>query len=312
MIQISLVIPVYNENGAIERNLPVILDILSGIEAFCFQVLLIDDGSTDGTSDWLKEYCLAHSNVELVCLSRNFGKEAAILAGLMHAHGEAAIVLDSDLQHPPSLIPKMLALWGQGFDVVEACKASRGRETLVSAMLAGGFYRLFNLLAGMDITNNSDFKLLDRRIVEAYCALPERKRFFRGMIPWIGYSRARLYFDVPDRKHGVSAWSRFKLLRFSMTALTSFSSKPLHLITLLGLISFAFSLILGSITLYQKFTGLAISGFTTVILMFLLIGSFIMIGLGLIGVYLEQIFDEIKKRPVYLVDTRKSCLKEKS
>jgi hypothetical protein len=190
----------------------------------------------------------------------------------------------------------MLALWEQGIDVVEARKASRGQESLLSKLFANGFYQLFNLLAGMDIKNHSDFKLLDRKVVDAYCALPERKRFFRGLIAWMGFSSAHLFFHVPERQHGSSAWSKFKL----------------HLITLLGIACFCLSLVLGGIALHDKYTGIAVTGFTTVILLILLIGSFIMMGLGLLGMYIEQIFDEIKQRPIYLIDERKSHLAETS
>jgi glycosyltransferase involved in cell wall biosynthesis len=312
MKTVTLVIPIYNESGAIENNLPAIIEAVAAIEHFAFEIVLVDDGSSDGCATWLKRFCQEREHLELLCLSRNFGKEAAILAGLVHARGDAVIVMDSDLQHPPALIPRMLALWEQGMDVVEACKASRGRESLSAKLLAGGFYRLFNLLAGMNIENYSDFKLLDRKVVDAYCALPERKRFFRGLIAWMGSSSARVFFDVPERQHGASAWSKLKLFRFSLTALTSFSSIPLHLITLLGLFCFSVSLILGGIALYDKYTGEAVSGFTTVILLILLIGSLLMVGLGLIGIYLEQIFEEIKQRPIYMVDRRRSHLKEPS
>ncbi len=311
MKTITLIIPIYNELGAIESNLPTILESLPAIDHIQLKILLVDDGSQDGSAAWLKNYCQQQAQLELLCLNRNFGKEAAIFAGLQHAESDAVIVMDSDLQHPPALIPQMLALWQQGIDVVEARKASRGQETLLSKLFANGFYYLFKLLAGIDLKNHSDFKLLDRKVVDIYCALPERKRFFRGLIAWMGFSSAQLFFHVPERQHGSTTWSKLRLLRFSMSAITGFSSIPLHLITLLGILSFSLSLVLGGIALYDKFTGVAVTGFTTVILLILLIGSIIMMGLGLLGIYIEQIFDEIKQRPIYLLNERDSYLKEK-
>lgn len=308
MKSVTLIIPVYNEIGAIENNLPTIVQSLPNEADIQFNLLLVDDGSHDDSALWLKNYCQQQEHIELLCLSRNFGKEAAILAGLQQAQSDAVIVMDSDLQHPPALIPQMLALWQQGIDVVEARKASRGQESILSKLFAHGFYQLFNVLAGMNIKNDSDFKLLDRKVVDTYCALPERKRFFRGLIAWMGFNSAQLFFHVPERQHGSSAWSKLKLLRFSMSAITGFSSTPLHLISLLGLLSLCLSIVLGGIALYDKFTGVAVTGFTTVILLILLIGSFIMLGLGLLGMYIEQIFDEIKQRPIYLIDERKSHL----
>lgn len=309
MKSVTVVVPLYNEGEAITRNLPVIVAALEAIESFDIRLLLVDDGSTDGSSAWLRQQC-EPDWLELLTLTRNFGKEAAIQAGLQHAGGDAVIVMDSDLQHPPQLIPKMLALWLEGIEIVDARKASRGDEPRLSAFFASAFYRVFGLLAQMDIRGHSDFKLLDRKVVDAYCALPERKRFFRGLIAWMGFSSAQLYFDVQERAHGASAWPRIKLFRYSVDALTGFSTGPLHLITLLGVLTFVFSVILGGIALYDKMTGVAVSGFTTVILIILIIGSCIMAGLGLIGVYLEQIFIEVKNRPIYLVDERRSKLRK--
>ncbi|MDX1431384.1 MAG: glycosyltransferase family 2 protein [Gammaproteobacteria bacterium] len=307
---VSIVIPVYDESAGIEDNLKTILAVLEGIEGTRFQVLVVDDGSGDDTADKVRRLCEKRDDLELLCLNRNFGKEAAVHAGLMHAAGDAVVVMDSDLQHPPHLIPSMIELWGKGIEVVEACKSSRGKETMTSRLLAQGFYNVFNTLTGFDIKNKSDFKLLDRKVVEAYCAMPERKRFFRGMIPWLGFNTAQVYFDVPERAHGKSAWPRMRLMRFSLTALSSFTSTPLHLVTLLGLLFLVISVVLGGIALYDKFTGTAVSGFTTVILLVLITGSLTMFALGQIGIYIEQIFDEVKSRPTYLVNERKSYVRK--
>lgn len=309
---ISIIIPVYNEGFAIESNLDLILEHLLTLTSLKFQIILIDDGSIDNTCLVLKKYCIQYDNIELISFNRNFGKEAAIYAGLKYARGDAAIVMDSDLQHPPTFIPKMLQLWENGIDIVEAHKQYRGQENLLSKGLALGFYSLFHLLAGIDIKNQTDFKLLDRKVINAYCELPERKRFFRGLIAWMSFPSARLFFDVPERKHGQSTWSKLKLFKFSISAITSFSSMPLHIITILGVICFILSILLGSFSLYLKYIGEAVDGFTTVILLILILGSFIMFGLGLIGVYIEQMFDEIKKRPIYFINQKNSFMKQKS
>lgn len=308
---VSVVIPTFNEGEAIEINLPSILSELASIEDTELELLVVDDGSVDDTADKVRRLCNEYPQLNLLCLNRNFGKESAVHAGLSHARGDAVVVMDSDLQHPPSLIANMVGLWKEGISVVEACKSSRGKESISSRFLAQGFYALFKMLTGFDITNKSDFKLLDREVVDAYCALPERKRFFRGMVPWLGFSSALIYFDVPQRQQGSTRWPRLKLIKFSLTALSSFTSTPLHLVSLLGALFLFISLVLGGIALYDKFTGSAVSGFTTVILLVLITGSLIMIALGQIGIYIEQIFDEVKQRPTYVINERKSHLRNK-
>lgn len=302
MKKIDIVIPVYNEGQSLKKNLKAITRAVSDIEQADFRFIVVNDGSTDNTREQLRDYSKNNQAIRVINLTRNFGKEAAIMAGLENSHGEAVIVMDSDLQHPPELIDRMVGMWLGGADVVEACKSSRGKESVGKKISANGFYRVFGMLAGRDITNHSDFKLLDRKVVHAYLALPERRRFFRGLIPWLGFSSARVYFDVPERSHGRSGWSSLKLFRMSVEALTGFTSAPLYLINILGVVCLLLSLVIGGMALYDKFTGQAVSGFTTVILLILLIGSFIMFGLGLIGVYLGQIFKEVKGRPVFIVD----------
>ena len=301
MKNITVVIPVFNEGRTIAANLAAIRSELARIEGVSFRILVVNDGSTDNTIEQVRVGIPEDGSTSILCLNRNFGKEAAILAGLQRADGDAAVVMDCDLQHPPALERQMVALWQNGVDVVEACKSRRGRESVASKILSTGFYRLFNAFAGMEITDQSDFKLLDRTVVEAYCAMRERRRFFRGMIAWMGFPSARVYFDVPERAGGESGWSKAKLLRLSLDAITGFSSSPLYIITLLGGVCLVISLVLAIQVFYRKLTGSAATGFSTVILLILLIGSFIMIGLGLIGVYVAQIFHEVKQRPTYLI-----------
>jgi glycosyltransferase involved in cell wall biosynthesis len=303
---LTVVIPVYNEERAFAQNFEVILRHLDAVQEATFNFLIVDDGSKDRTIDVVNTFCTTRHDVRLICLSRNFGKEAAIHAGIAHASGDAVIVMDSDLQHPPELIPRMLQLWRNGASIVEAYKVSRGRESLLSRVLANGFYRIFSSLAGMDLRNHSDFKLLDRQVADAYVALPERSRFFRGIVRWLGFSAVQIPFEVQERKHGSSAWSRLRLFRLSLVAITSFSAEPLQFVTLFGVLTFIISGIFGGIAIYHKFSGQAITGFTTVILLILIIGSILMISLGLVGMYIARIYDEVKGRPSYIIKRTKT------
>lgn len=298
---ISIIIPVYNEEKQIEETVSIILQILSGNGIEC-EFILVDDGSADGTWETISRLARNYSCVSAIKLSRNFGKEAAICAGLERARGDACLIIDSDLQHPPSLIPEMVKLWRtEGYDVVEGVKASRGKESFVTRIGASLFYKLLKLLSGYDLENTSDFKLLDRRVVEAWKRLGERNTFFRGMSTWVGFKRVSVPFEVSERKTGKSGWSFFKLLKLAIDAITSYSSLPLQAVTLIGVLFLLGSVVLGIQTLYKKFAGQALSGFTTVILLQLIIGSCLMISLGIIGTYLARIYDEVKSRPRYIV-----------
>jgi dolichol-phosphate mannosyltransferase len=302
---VTVVIPVHNEEQAFAHNFEVILRHLDGLQEIEAGVLIVDDGSKDKTVEVVTKFCETRANVKLICLTRNFGKEAAIHAGLDNAPGDAVIVMDSDLQHPPELIPRMIMLWREGASIVEAYKIARGRESLLSRLLANGFYGLFNTLSGMDLRNHCDYKLLDRQVADAYKALPERSRFFRGITSWLGFPAVQIPFKVQERQHGSSAWSRLRLFRFSLVAITSFSAAPLQFVTLFGMLTFIISALFGVIAIYDKFSGHAVSGFTTVILLILIIGSILMISLGLMGIYIAKIYDEVKGRPSYIIKKTK-------
>ncbi len=297
---ISIIIPVYNEADQVSETVDRLLKLLDehSIER---EFLLVDDGSTDGTWNSIVTLSKRHACIGALKLSRNFGKESAICAGLRKARGDACIIMDSDLQHPPSLIPQMVQLWKQGYEVVEGIKSSRGEENFTSRLGASVFYKVLKTLSGYNLENASDFKLLDRKVVEAWAKMGERNTFFRGMSSWVGFRRTHLYFDVPGREKGKSKWSFFKLFKLAVNAITAFSSVPLQVVTFLGTLFLAGSVVLAVQTLYRKFTGQALSGFTTVILLQLLIGSTLMISLGIIGTYIARIYDEVKGRPRYIV-----------
>jgi len=299
--KLSLVIPVYQEGSHIRTTITKIENVLIS-NNIRYGFILVDDGSRDNTWSELKDMARQNNNITALRLSRNFGKESAICAGLDYADGDMVIVMDADLQHPPELIPEMVKAWrDEGYDVVEGIKKSRGRENPFYRFCAKFFYYIIYKTADIDLGQASDFKLMDRRVVEAWKELPERATFFRGMSAWLGYDRKQIPFDVAERVNGKSKWSLIRLIRLAVNAITSYTSVPLHCITVLGVLMFVGAIILGIQTLYMKFSGRALSGFTTVILLLLIIGSSLMISLGMIGIYLSKIYKEVKHRPRYLV-----------
>lgn len=303
---ISLVIPVYNEAPHIEASIHTVQTILLE-HNINYQFVLVDDGSRDETWQVLKQLAHHLPGIKALKLSRNFGKEAAICAGLEAAEGQACVVMDADLQHPPKLIPEMVRLWREeGYDVVEGVKSDRGRESRLYKFGARLFYSTFNRLSGFDLRRASDFKLMDRKVVDAWRLLPEKDTFFRGMSAWVGFKRYRLAFAVEQRTAGHTKWSPVKLGKLFISAITAFSSLPLQIITFLGGLFFMGSLALAGQTLYMKYSGIAYTGFTTVILLQLIIGSALMLSLGIIGTYLARIYDEVKNRPRYLISAEVS------
>lgn len=283
-------------------NLQTIAAAAAVIEPECsLYMLIVDDGSTDGTTKELARYCAGEKRARWIGFTRNFGKEAAIHAGLDHADADAVIVMDSDLQHPPELIPQMVALWKKGLPVVEACKSGRGKESFASRVFAAAFYALFGYFSRLDLRGQSDFKLLDRRVVEEYCRLSERRRFFRGLVQWMNYPSARLPFVVPPRAAGQTSWSRWHLLRYALDNMTSFSALPLQMVSWMGVLTLTVGIVIGGISLYKKWIGVALDGFTTVILLIVFASGMLMLSLGIIGHYLARIYEELKMRPHYIL-----------
>jgi polyisoprenyl-phosphate glycosyltransferase len=298
---ISVVVPAFNERQGIAPALQAIAQVLdeTGVD---WEIVVVDDGSRDGTFDEVCALAEAEPRIKGLVLSRNFGKESAMLAGMAHATGDAVIVIDADLQHPPQMIPQMLDEWRRGADIVHAVKRSRNRESLPKKSMVYVISKLISTLGGINIQNSSDFKLLDRQVVDVIVhQLPERLRFFRGLTSWIGFNEAYLFFDVEERQIGDSKWPFFALLKLSITALTSFTTLPLQLVTVLGVLTMILGVFVAGDALVSHFNGQAVSGFATTIICLLLIGSFIMISLGVIGEYIARIYEEIKARPAYLV-----------
>ena len=296
---LSVVIPVYNEEAVLEKTASVIRGVLSAAAIGC-EILFVDDGSKDAT--WEKITALSASGgVRGVRFSRNFGKEAAILAGLSAAKGDCCVVIDSDLQHPPEKIVEMYRLWEQGYEIVEGRKASRGAESRMHGLAARAFYSLISRATGIDMANASDFKLLDRKAVNVLISMRERNAFFRALSSWIGFKTALIPFNVQERAGGSSRWSTAALAKYAVENIASFSAAPMQIVTVLGGVMLLVALVLGTIALVQKFSGRALGGFTTVILIQLFSSSIIMISLGVIGYFISKIYEEVKGRPRYIV-----------
>ena len=297
---LSVILPSYNEEKMIAKATARMAEILQP-EKIDYELLFIDDGSRDGTWAQINEAAEKDSHVVGVHFSRNFGKEAAMFAGLEQARGDCCVVIDCDLQHPPEKIVEMYRLWEQGYEVVEGIKEDRGEESGLHKFAANSFYGLISKATGMDMSSSSDFKLLDRKVVDTLNSLPERNVFFRALSFWVGYKKTSVSYCVQERTAGESKWSTRSLVKYALTNIASFSSAPLHIVTVLGFVMLAVSLVLGVISLVQKLSGVALGGFTTVILILLFASSIIMISLGIIGYYIARIYDEIKGRPRYLI-----------
>lgn len=297
---LSIILPSYNEQDNVPHTFNILRNILQS-SAIPFEIIFVDDGSTDLTFQNIQKLTLEFPEAKGISFSRNFGKEAAIFAGLEASAGACCVIMDCDLQHPAELIPEMYRLWKDGYEIVEGIKSSRGKENPIHTLCANGFYRIISAASGIDMSKASDFKLLDRKAVNALLAMPERAPFFRALSSWIGFRTIALPFEVKDRQLGTSKWSIWKLIQYAIHNITSFSGVPLQFVTLLGWAMLLCSIGLGIQSLYRYFTGTALEGFTTVILLQLLIGSVLMISLGIIGHYVSRIYDELKARPRYII-----------
>ncbi len=299
---LSVILPSYNEEKMIPVAAHRLAEILGGA-GIDYELLFVDDGSRDATWQEIQRCAQEDKHVVGIHFSRNFGKESAMFAGLEKAVGDCAVVIDCDLQHPPEKIVEMVRLWEEGYEVVEGIKEDRGEESGFHKFAANSFYGIISKATGMDMASSSDFKLLDRKVIDTLNSLPERKVFFRALSFWVGYKKAEVHYRVQERTEGESKWSTRSLIKYAITNITSFSSAPLHLVTVMGVVTLIIALVFGLISLVQKIAGTAQPGFTTVILLLLLIGSFLMISLGIIGYYLARIYDEIKGRPRYIISS---------
>lgn len=300
MALLSIVLPAYNEEENIGNTARVLSEVLKE-NSIDYELIFISDGSRDNTYGEILKAAAADPRVKGAEFSRNFGKEAGIFAGLELAAGDAVVVMDCDLQHPPQVIPQMFKLWQDGAEVVEGIKSSRGKESLGYKLSAGFFYRIMSRLINMDMNASSDFKLLDRKVVDVLLGLPERNTFFRALSFWAGFRTEVVTFEVQERRFGKSRWSLWSLMKYAIINATSFSTLPLQLVTVMGVVSILFSAVLAVQTLVRFLMGNAVEGFTTVILLILIIGGFLMLSLGIIGHYIARIYEEVKGRPKYII-----------
>lgn len=297
---LSVVLPAYNEEQMIKKTAQVVGDLLEK-EQIPYELVFVNDGSKDHTWEKILELKEERAHIKGVCFSRNFGKEGAVFAGITQAEGDCIAVMDCDLQHPPETLIKMYRLWEDGYQVIEGVKASRGRESFIHKMFAKTFYSIISDATGIDMSRASDFKLMDRQAAEEFLKLPERNVFFRALSSWVGFKTTYVEFDVQEREAGESKWSFKSLVRYAVNNITSFSAAPMQIVTFFGVVFFVFAVLLGIQSLYMYFSEHAVAGFTTVILLLLLVGSILMFSLGVIGYYIAKIYDEVKMRPRYII-----------
>lgn len=300
MGQLSVIIPAYNEEQNIDNISTVVSSLLEN-NNIKYEIIFVNDGSKDNTWDKISKVCSKNKNIKGFNFSKNFGKEAAIFAGLTYSTGDCCAVIDADLQHPPQTLIKMYEKWKEGYEIVEGIKASRGKESFLHRISAKKFYSIISKATNIDMSRASDFKLLDRKAVNILRSMPEKHIFFRALSSWVGFKTTSVEFHVQEREAGESKWSTSALFKYALTNITSFSTAPMQLVTLTGIIFLVFSLLLGAQTLYRNFKGQALEGFTTVILLLLIIGSIIMLSLGIIGYYISKIYEETQNRPRFIV-----------
>ena len=304
---LSVVIPAYNEEKCIRRAYTAIHSLLAknNIES---EFIFVDDGSSDQTYKVITELSSEKKNIVGLHFSRNFGKESAISAGLSAVNGDCAVVIDCDLQHPPEKIVEMYRLWEQGYEIVEGIKKERGQEKKMHSIGAKFFYTIISHMAGFDMANSSDFKLLDKKVVDVLNKMPERG-FFRAISYWVGYNKTTVEYDVGERVDGESKWSTRGLIKYALLNISSYSTAPMQTVTVLGFVMLIISVIFGVWALIDKIVGRALEGMTTVIIITIFIGSIIMISLGIIGYYIARIYEEIKGRPKYIISSTTKSLK---
>jgi polyisoprenyl-phosphate glycosyltransferase len=296
---LSVVAPVYNEEELIE---PFVRRACAAVADYPFELVLVNDGSSDATPELLDRIAAADPRVRVVHLSRNFGHQAALTAGLEHAVGDVVAMIDADLQDPPELIPTMVARWEEGADVVYAVRKQREGETAFKLATASWFYKLFDKLAQVDLEPNSgDFRLLDRRALDALLTMTERSRFLRGMTVWVGFTQTAVPYERDARHAGETKYTLRKMLRFSLDAIASFSHLPLQLATYVGLFSAGLAFVAIPIVAVLRLSGSYLPGFGSLTIAILLLGGIQLIALGVIGEYVGRIYDEVKHRPLYIV-----------
>lgn len=304
MSLLSIIVPCYNEEAVIEEFYRVASNELNELPMEK-EFIFIDDGSKDETLNILKRLNEEYSDVHYASFSRNFGKEAAIFAGLHEAKGDAVVVIDADLQHPPKTIYSMYEMWQQGYEVIEGIKSNRGRESIFHKMFAGGFYKLISSQMGMDMNNSSDFKFLDRKVVDVLCSLRERNTFFRALSFWVGFNVATVEYEVAERAAGKTKWSFSSLVKYACRNLVAFSYSPLYTVITIGIVFFCIGIGLTVDAVVDYVRGDYVPGYPTIIILIVFATACVLMSIGIIGVYVAKIYDEIKERPQYIIRDRR-------
>jgi dolichol-phosphate mannosyltransferase len=302
MALVSVVAPMHDEVDTVAPFHERVVRALADAE---WELVVVDDGSRDGTGEALARLAAADERVRVITLSRSFGHQAALTAGLDHAQGDAVVMLDGDLQDPPEVIPAMLARWRDGADVVYAVREQRPGETPFKLVTARWFYRLFRRLTSVDLAPDSgDFRLMDRRALDALLAMPERNRFLRGMSVWVGFTQTAVPFAREARSAGRTKYTFSRMMKFGFDAITSFSNRPLQWATLLGFACSLMAFLAIPLTIVARYANIYERGVPTTIVIVLLLGGIQLITVGIIGEYVGRIYDEVKRRPLYVVRDR--------
>jgi glycosyltransferase involved in cell wall biosynthesis len=301
-VEISIVVPIYNEADVIPEFYRAIVPVLSAVTD-SYEIICVSDGSTDGTMEALKRLHKENANIKIIELSRNFGKELALTAGLDYAGGDAVIPIDVDLQDPPEVITQLVEKWREGFEVVLAARSHRMEDSGFKRLSADIFYKLINLISEIPIPQNvGDFRLLDRRVVDALGFLPERNRFMKGLFAWLGFRQTTVYYSRPARVTGRSKWGFGSLWKLAVDGVVSFTTLPLKIWSYLGFgCALLASLYLGFVVLRTLFYGVGVPGYASLLSVMLFFNGLMLMGLGIIGEYIARIFVEVKARPLYLI-----------
>jgi len=302
--KITVLIPCYNEQAVIRQLWERLLAVINGISGCTFEVLFVNDGSGDDTIHIIKELAQSNPRISYLDLSRNFGKELAMIAGLDYATGDAVIIMDADLQHPPEMIPEMIGFWQQGYDDVCAKRRKRIGEPFLRRWAANTFYRCLQKISTIKIQENvGDFRLLDRRCVEAIKLMRESQRYTKGLFSWVGYTKKEILFDSVERAAGETKWGLLGLINLAIEGITSFTTLPLRLSSVVGVIVSFFAFAYMAVIIFNTLMfGDPVQGYPTLISVILFLGGIQLIFLGIIGEYLGRVFNETKRRPLYLVN----------
>ncbi|MFN3917472.1 MAG: glycosyltransferase family 2 protein [Flavobacteriales bacterium] len=310
---ISVVVPVFNEQGNIDVLIERINSSLMKVESENFEIILVDDGSTDDTANRIKAATVKHNHIKAILLSRNFGHQIALTAGIQHASGELVVTLDGDLQHPPELIPALIEKAKEGFDIVNTIRLETEGEGATKKITSKGFYRIINRLSDVKIVEGAaDFRLMTRKAVDAFLQLNEKDRFTRGLVSWMGFNQAFIPYEAAKRNAGKSKYTLSKMMRFALDGVTSFSSKPLRISFYLGLITSLFALIYAAYAITNHFLGETMPGWTSILVVVLFLGGIQLISIGIIGEYLARVYNESKARPLYFIKEKIGSFKDNS